>query len=128
MWASSDPTIATVSSAGEVLGLAPGSAKIRATVEDKSAEATIVVNPVLVASVTITPPNPTLSVGQTLGMTALVRDAADSRPVVDARVTVSLSGEGGTTVEAEATRERRIAQAIEWLAEGKKRNWKYENC
>ena len=27
-----------------------------------------------------------------------------------------------------ATRERRLAQAIEWLAEGKRRNWKYENC
>jgi uncharacterized protein YdeI (YjbR/CyaY-like superfamily) len=26
----------------------------------------------------------------------------------------------------DATRARRIAQAIEWLAEGKKRNWKYE--
>lgn len=26
------------------------------------------------------------------------------------------------------TRVKRIAQAIEWLAEGKKRNWKYENC
>lgn len=30
--------------------------------------------------------------------------------------------------KAEATRDRRIAQAIEWLGEGKKRNWKYENC
>ncbi len=28
----------------------------------------------------------------------------------------------------DATRARRIAQAIEWLAEGKRRNWKYENC
>lgn len=28
----------------------------------------------------------------------------------------------------EETRDKRIAQAIEWLAEGKKRNWKYENC
>lgn len=27
-----------------------------------------------------------------------------------------------------ATRERRVAQAIEWIADGKKRNWKYENC
>jgi uncharacterized protein YdeI (YjbR/CyaY-like superfamily) len=27
-----------------------------------------------------------------------------------------------------ATRARRIAQAIEWMAEGKKRNWKYEQC
>ncbi len=28
----------------------------------------------------------------------------------------------------DATRAKRIAQAVEWLAEGKKRNWKYENC
>jgi uncharacterized protein YdeI (YjbR/CyaY-like superfamily) len=28
----------------------------------------------------------------------------------------------------EETREKRIAQAVEWLAEGKRRNWKYENC
>ena len=26
------------------------------------------------------------------------------------------------------TRARRVDQAIEWLAEGKKRNWKYEGC
>lgn len=26
------------------------------------------------------------------------------------------------------TRAKRIAQAVEWLAEGKKRNWKYEAC
>lgn len=28
----------------------------------------------------------------------------------------------------EDTRAKRIAQAVEWLAEGKSRNWKYENC
>jgi uncharacterized protein YdeI (YjbR/CyaY-like superfamily) len=28
----------------------------------------------------------------------------------------------------DATREKRIATAIEWLAEGKKRHWKYQNC
>jgi hypothetical protein len=28
----------------------------------------------------------------------------------------------------EETRTRRLAQAIAWLAEGKTRNWKYENC
>lgn len=27
-----------------------------------------------------------------------------------------------------ATRAKRIAQAVEWLSEGKKRNWKYEKC
>lgn len=26
------------------------------------------------------------------------------------------------------TRSKRITQAVEWLAEGKRRNWKYENC
>lgn len=26
------------------------------------------------------------------------------------------------------TREKRVKQAVMWIAEGKKRNWKYENC
>jgi len=33
-----------------------------------------------------------------------------------------------TEAKQEATRERRIAQAIEWMALGKPRNWKYMNC
>lgn len=33
-----------------------------------------------------------------------------------------------TAAKREATRVKRIAQTVEWLAEGKKRNWKYENC
>jgi len=28
----------------------------------------------------------------------------------------------------EETRERRISQAVEWIAEGKQRNWKYQEC
>lgn len=28
----------------------------------------------------------------------------------------------------EETRDKRIAQAVEWIAEGKQRNWKYQNC
>jgi uncharacterized protein YdeI (YjbR/CyaY-like superfamily) len=30
-----------------------------------------------------------------------------------------------TEAKTEATREKRLAQAIEWMAEGKPRNWKY---
>jgi uncharacterized protein YdeI (YjbR/CyaY-like superfamily) len=30
--------------------------------------------------------------------------------------------------KADATRERRLAQAMEWIAQGKQRNWKYMNC
>jgi hypothetical protein len=33
-----------------------------------------------------------------------------------------------TDAKQEATRERRLASAIEWMAEGKARNWKYQNC
>ncbi|AKU24796.1 YdeI/OmpD-associated family protein [Massilia sp. MB5] len=30
--------------------------------------------------------------------------------------------------KTEATRQRRLEQAVEWIAEGKSRNWKYEKC
>jgi hypothetical protein len=33
-----------------------------------------------------------------------------------------------TSAKADATREKRLVQAIEWIAEGKRRNWKYEKC
>ena len=33
-----------------------------------------------------------------------------------------------TEAKTEATRNRRLEQAVEWMAEGKPRNWKYMNC
>jgi uncharacterized protein YdeI (YjbR/CyaY-like superfamily) len=33
-----------------------------------------------------------------------------------------------TGAKRPATRASRIAQSVEWIAEGKKRNWKYEKC
>jgi uncharacterized protein YdeI (YjbR/CyaY-like superfamily) len=33
-----------------------------------------------------------------------------------------------TEAKTEVTREKRLATAIEWMAEGKSRNWKYEKC
>jgi uncharacterized protein YdeI (YjbR/CyaY-like superfamily) len=33
-----------------------------------------------------------------------------------------------TEAKREETRNRRVEQAVEWLAEGKPRNWKYMNC
>ena len=33
-----------------------------------------------------------------------------------------------TEAKRPETRAKRVAQAGEWIAEGKKRNWKYENC
>lgn len=33
-----------------------------------------------------------------------------------------------TEAKREETRDKRVAQAVEWIAEGKRRNWKYEDC
>jgi uncharacterized protein YdeI (YjbR/CyaY-like superfamily) len=33
-----------------------------------------------------------------------------------------------TEAKRPETRAKRIAQAVEWMAEGKRRNWKYESC
>ena len=33
-----------------------------------------------------------------------------------------------TEAKRDETRQKRLATTLEWLAEGKKRNWKYENC
>jgi uncharacterized protein YdeI (YjbR/CyaY-like superfamily) len=33
-----------------------------------------------------------------------------------------------TEAKRAETKEKRVAQAIEWIAEGKQRNWKYQNC
>jgi len=33
-----------------------------------------------------------------------------------------------TEAKTEPTRDKRLASTIEWLSEGKRRNWKYENC
>ena len=33
-----------------------------------------------------------------------------------------------TSAKREATREKRIAEAAQWISEGKRRHWKYENC
>jgi uncharacterized protein YdeI (YjbR/CyaY-like superfamily) len=33
-----------------------------------------------------------------------------------------------TEAKREETKAKRVAQAVEWIAEGKQRNWKYQNC
>ena len=33
-----------------------------------------------------------------------------------------------TDAKTEATRDKRMKQAVEWISEGKGRNWKYEKC
>ncbi|MEM9311335.1 MAG: YdeI/OmpD-associated family protein [Pseudomonadota bacterium] len=33
-----------------------------------------------------------------------------------------------TSAKREATREKRVAEAAQWISEGKRKNWKYEKC
>lgn len=75
-WSSSAPAIASVSPAGLVSALAPGSARVTASSEGKSDTALIVVLPLPVGSVQITPASGHLWVGGTLQLNAIVRDTA----------------------------------------------------
>ena len=75
-WTSETPAIVSVSADGEVAGLAPGVGTVRATAEGVTATAAVIVTPVPVARVTVTPAAPSLLVGATQQLTATPTDAA----------------------------------------------------
>jgi uncharacterized protein YjdB len=86
-WASSDETVAIVTSAGRVVSQAAGSATITATSEGKLGAATIVVIPVPVATVAVSPSTQSVDVGSsTPAFTAVTKDGSGNvltgRPVV----------------------------------------------
>ena len=74
-WASSANAVASVSSNGVVLAVAPGTATITAASEGKTATSSVTVAPVPVASVTVSPATANLNVGQTLTLAARVADS-----------------------------------------------------
>ena len=76
-WASGNTSVATVSTSGLVTGLTAGSATITATSEGKSGSSGVTVTAVTVpvATVTVSPANGTVFVGQTLQLTATPKDA-----------------------------------------------------
>src|SRR6266513_1669900 len=84
-WVSSNPSVATVNGSGLLAGVTQGSATITATSEGKNATAAITVMIVPVASVTVAPATASMSVGQTVQLTATPKDSAGSaltgRPV-----------------------------------------------
>ena len=75
-WASSAPAVATVSASGLVTGVAAGTATLTATSEGKNGTATVTVNPVPVASVTVSPASSSLFVGQTAQLSVTTKDSA----------------------------------------------------
>lgn len=74
-YTTSNAAVATVSSTGVVTGVAPGNATITATSEGRSAAAAVTVTLVPVATVDVTPTPNNLSVGETVQLTAVPRDA-----------------------------------------------------
>lgn len=75
-WSSSNAAVATVSSAGVVTALAPGTTSIAATSEGQTGSATLTVIPVPVASVTVVLAQETVVAGTGTSATATVRSAS----------------------------------------------------
>ena len=114
-WSSSDPNVASVSSTGLVTAVAPGQATITATSEAAAGTSTISVSPKPVSSVIISPGQGSVTVGQTLQLTAQVTDdqgnVLNGRPIsftsgTPAVATISATGlvtgvaPGTTTITA----------------------------
>jgi uncharacterized protein YjdB len=74
-WSSSDATVATVSLSGVVTALKVGRATIAATIQGKSAVATVTVSPTPAAAVRLSPSELQLTVGQQGDLNATVVDA-----------------------------------------------------
>jgi uncharacterized protein YjdB len=73
-WSSSNTSVATVSSAGVVTGVAPGNATISASAGGKTGTAAITVQLAPVDRIVVTPANPTVNIGQTVQLTATLYD------------------------------------------------------
>ena len=77
-WASSNTSIATVSSTGSVTGISAGAATITASSEGRSGQAAVTVTLPPVQTVTVSPAVDTLGVGTERQHTAVLRDASNA--------------------------------------------------
>jgi glucose/arabinose dehydrogenase len=115
-WSSSDVTIATVNSTGELAALKIGSATITAFAGGKTSNLVLTVTPVAVASLTISTPTTTMTVGGNQVVTATPKDGSgtalvgrmvswsSSNPaVLMVSATSSVSGSNGATVTVTAS-------------------------
>jgi len=99
VWSSSNTAVAIVSPSGSVTAVAPGVATVTATSEGRSGSATISVVPMPVGSVTVNPATSTVTTGQTVALSATVRDTSGA-VVTDRAVTWRSSDETIATVSS----------------------------
>ena len=97
VWTTSNSNIASVSQ-GAVTGLAPGVVQISVTIEGKIATATITVELLGVATISVSPQNGFVQVGGTLQLSALLRDASGST-ILGRAVSWSSSDQTKATVD-----------------------------
>ena len=98
-WTSRAPGVVAVSSSGQVTAVSAGTAVIVASLDGVNAEATIVVRGAVVASVQLTPPASTLSVGGTVQLVAVPRDQSGNA-LAGRTVTFASSDAGVAKVES----------------------------
>jgi plastocyanin len=94
-WTSANPSVATVDSAGLVAGIAAGKAKLIARAEGAIAELMIEVVKSSVRNVAIEPRTMNARTGDVVRFNTIAKDVSD-RPVKDAAVRWSVSGDGAT--------------------------------
>lgn len=124
-WSSSEPEFATVSSNGTVTGVALGTTTIRATSGSVSGTASVTVQNVPVASVSIAPTSASVQMGATVTLAATSRDAAGNllanrapswstanAAVATVSATGAVQGVGAGSTTITATIEGKSAQAI----------------
>lgn len=120
-WSSDNSDVASVSSNGAVATLSPGLTTIRAASEGVKGSASITVKAVAIASMSVTAPSSTMTVGGVLQATAVARDASGNvltgrsigwstnSPVVatvdgTGRITANAPGEFAVTASSELQR------------------------
>src|SRR3989442_6328724 len=96
-WVSSNTGVTTVSGSGLVRGVAAGTATITAASEGQSGSSAVTVTIVPVASVIVSPASASVTVGQTVQLTATPKDAAGN-PLSGRVVTWASSNSGLASV------------------------------
>lgn len=98
-YASANTGVATVNASGLVTGVAPGKTTITGSSGGKNGTAEVTVTPIPVASVSVTPANPTITLGRTINLTAQAL-AANGQPLAGRTVVWSSSAPNIATVSS----------------------------
>ncbi|MEO6210568.1 MAG: Ig-like domain-containing protein, partial [Gemmatimonadaceae bacterium] len=114
-WSSGDVTVATVDNSGNATSAGPGTTTIAATSGGQSGSATLQVDPVPVTSVTVNPALASVSVGNTVQLSAVIQDnglghghkvdwssSDDAVAIVDKKGVVTGQAPGFATISASA--------------------------